>query len=171
MKLRSLATLAFAVLMLSLIGCTGQTVGGGMVETRSLGHGVVVMDETTIAASGLDQPTAIWSDAKQDAITTPFATTALAITLPNGVRLHLASPKDGDVASIDLTFSEGEITGVKVSGVHYSASDPVLARAETVALLVDYAKALSADEREKFVAMIDGVSDVLGEALRAALLP
>ena len=166
-----LPSIAFIILLLALVGCTSQTVGDGLVETRSLGHSAIVMDADSIAATGLDQPTAIWSDAEQDAITTPFATTALAITLPSGVRLHLASPKDGDVASIDLTFSDGQITGVKVSGVHYSASDPVAARAETVSLLVDYTKALSADERDKFLGMIDGVSGVLGEAVRAALLP
>ena len=162
-----------AILPLFIGGCaTGSSLAGGEVETRNLGHSAVVMDADSINAVGLDQPTAIWSDSDQDAITTPFATTALAITLPGHVRLHLASPKDGDITSVGLTFGpEGQIASVDVSGIHYSASDPVLARAETVTLFVDYAKALSADEREKFVALIDGVSGVLGEALKAAFLP
>jgi len=162
---------AFLLLLPLLAGCaTGTNLTADAVVTTNLGQSTARMDGETIAATGLDVPTVIWSDAGQHTKTSPFAETAMTLSLPNGMALHLTSPKDGAVESMKVKFGDtGQIASVEIAGIHYSASDVLIARGQELLPLVDYAKALSADERERFLAAVGAVNKALELAIKASL--
>ena len=164
------AFLLFLPLLL-LAGCaTGTNLTADAVVTTNLGQSTARMDGETIAATGLDVPTVIWSDAGQHTKTSPFAETAMTLSLPNGMALHLTSPKDGAVESMKVKFGDtGQIASVEIAGIRYSASDVLIARGQELIPLVDYAKALSADERERFLAAVGAVNKALELAIKASL--
>ena len=125
------------------------------METRNLGHSGTKMDDTVMQAFGHDLPNQFWVEAGQFGIQTPYATTIMAIQLPNQTQVAFASPKDGKVNNVKAIFdATGAITDFEVDGIEYSASDPTVARATLVEYLVDYAKQMSADRRDEFIEFI-----------------
>jgi hypothetical protein len=159
------------LLLLAPAGCmTGTTAEDGQITTRNLGHNTAVLTEQSIVAGGLDQPYTLWTDADQHTVTGPLAETAMTLSLPNGLALHLSSPKDGTIGALVVTFTEtGEIASVTVNDLTYSISDPTAARAAVIGLLVDYAKQMSADRRAEFIAFMSTVDNALAAAIKAAL--
>jgi len=153
--------------VLCLAGCmTGTTARDGQIVTRNLGHNTAVLTGESIVAGGLDQPYTLWTDANQHSVTGPLAETAMTVSLPNDMALHLSSPKDGTIGALSVTFTDsGEIAGVTVNDLTYSISDPTAARAAVIGLLVDYARAMSADRRAEFIAFVETLDAELAEAI------
>jgi len=153
--------------MLCLAGCmTGTTAQDGQIVTRNLGHNTAVLTRESIVAGGLDQPYTLWTDASQHSVTGPLAETAMTVSLPNDVALHLSSPKDGTIGALIVTFTEtGQIASVSVNDLTYSISDPTAARAATIDLLVQYATQMSVDRRAEFIAFVETFDAELAEAI------
>jgi len=169
-RLAVFAALILFAFLLSL-GCqTGAKATGEDVITTNSPQAVARQDEKSITATGLDTPTTLWSDSDQHSVTTPFATTGMTVAIGEDTALHLSSPKDGAIGELTVGFNEetGRVTGVTVTGVSYSASEVTIARAQLVLPLVDYAKQLSADDREKFIAAMGTLDKGVELALRAA---
>lgn len=158
-------------LVLVLGGChTGTSLTDDATATTNLGQSTTRMTDGQLAATGHDTPSGVWSSADQHAVISAVPTTAMTVALPTGLSLHLTTPKDGDITSLGVTFNDdGAISGITIEGIHYSASDVILARAEQLKPLVDYAISLSADERERFLGFVGMVSDVTESAIRAAI--
>lgn len=154
-------------------GCTGLTISEGQVETRNIPHQVVRMDEKAIAATGLDLPTVIWTDAEiGQYLATPHATTAMTMTLPGGAQLTLESPKNGELGSLAFDLDEsGRITHFMIDRITYNASDPTAAREPVVNALVEYAKAMSEDRRAEFIAFIETLNPELAAAILDRIRP
>lgn len=169
---------------LVLTGCmTGQTVSGGKVDTRNLGHSGGTMDEDAIAASGVDQPYMLWMDANQHTVISGNPGTAMTLVLPtalagaiedttaldelrddnDNIVLNLSSPKDGRIASVEVALGPGRT--LKISDIEYSISDPIRARESVISLLVDYAKQMSEDRRAEFIAFMERLDPDLAAAL------
>lgn len=160
--------IGIVIALLVLTGCmTGTTAEDGQIVTRNLGHNTAVVTENSIVAGGLDQPYTLWTDADQHTVTGPLAETAMTLSLPNGLALHLSSPKDGTIGALVVTFNDaGEIASVSVNDLTYSISDPTAARAAVIGLLVDYAKAMSADRRAEFIAFMETLDAGLAAAIK-----
>jgi len=158
---------AYLISALLLAGCTGLTVTGEKVETRNVPHQVVRMDGESIAASGLDLPTVVWTDAEiGQYLATPHATTAMTVTLPGGAQLTLESPKNGELGSLAFDLDEtGRITHFVIDRISYNASEPTAAREGVVEVLVDYAKSMSADRMAEFIAFVEMFDPELAEAI------
>ena len=155
------------ITLIWLAGCmTGTTAEDGKITTRNLGHNTAVLTDDSIVAGGIDQPYTLWTDADQHSVTGPLAETAMTLSLPNGLALHLSSPKDGTIGALIVTFTEtGEIAGVSVNDLTYSISDPTAARAATIDLLVQYASRMSEDRRAEFIAFVETFDAELAEAI------
>lgn len=158
-------TKKIAILMcLCLASCTGTQLTEDGAKTTNLGHGVMRMGGTSVSGDGLQTPTGLWMDDKQHSKVSSFPETGMVVVLPDKSRLSLSSSKDGEVASVNVIKSDG--TSVTVEGVSYKASSVLLSQAEQLMPLVDYAKSLSADEREKFIRAFEAAAPEVATLLR-----
>jgi len=167
MKVRLVIFLILGVLML-FAGCTvSQGVESGSIDSSSLGHSSMVADAQSMAVHASDgTPHYSVFNADQVEVLSNLPAGLVSVS-KNGI--SLSSPKDTTFDHAEIEFTDnGQIASAIIDGFTTSISEPISADAETVALFVDYAKQMSADDREKFIGLVSAASDALGEALRAA---
>lgn len=153
---------------LLLAGCTvTQGLDSGSIESTSLGHTSMVADAGSVSVHASDGTPhySVFSPEQVEVLSNVPA--GSATVSKNG--LFLSSPKDTEFSYAKVTFNEdGQVTEAELKDFTTNISEPIRADAETVALFVDYAKALSEDERDKFLGAMEAANTVLAEAIRAA---
>jgi hypothetical protein len=171
--LRLAGMVALCLSMLTPMGgCSpSQTIGAGEIDTTALGHTSFIAGGESITAHNVDG-TGHYGLNDADGMEVYSNLPGMQASI-GASGAFLFSPRDASLASGTLRLYDdatGElIMELDFAGLNANVSSAIAADAESVAQLAEYARSLSADEREKFISAVESLAPMAAEALRAAL--
>ena len=140
-----------------------------VVEADELGHTSFVATDATIAALNVDG-TAHYANTDDTGMEVYSNLPGLQGAINRNGAFGF-SPRDATLEKGVLKLYEDGalVMEVTLTGLNAVVSTPITADAATVEAYVEYGKAMSADSRDRYIAMLNAVQAGLGDVVKAAL--